>query len=125
MVDYGITGPQVRAMNGGIYASAQADQQAGVNQQSRLLDSAKSGGAPIPVPSNQPAYPEQAAGNQSTQNLTNQINATKAGALASSEYDSKVGGRRRRHSSKRRRRHSSKRRRRHSSKRRNRKYYRR
>lgn len=124
MVDYGITGPQVRAMNGGIYASAQSDQQAGVNQQSRLLDSAKSGGAPISVPSNPPAYPEHATGNQSTQALTNQINATRAGAAAGAEFDSKVGGKRmrskRRHSKRSKRRHSRRSKRRHSKK-----YYRR
>ena len=78
MVNYNITGPQVKPMEGGIYRSALGGQQASVEQQTRINNMAKAGGGAIVVPSNSTAYPDQAAGNQSTQALSNQINALKA-----------------------------------------------
>lgn len=101
MVNYNITGPQVKPMEGDIYTSALSDKQASVEQQSRINNMAKAGGGSIVVPSNSTAYNDKASGDQSTQALSNQINALKAGAAANAEFDSKVGGSRRRKKSKR------------------------
>jgi len=89
-----ITAPQVKPMDGSIYKSALGNQQASVDQHSRLLESTKSGGA-IDVPKVPVAYNEQASGSQGTQALSNQINALKAGSAENSKFD-KVGGSRRR-----------------------------
>ena len=89
-----ITAPQVKPMDGSIYKSALGNQQATVDQHSRLLESTKSGGA-IGVPTVPVPYNEQASGGQGTQALSNQINALKAGSAENSKFD-KVGGSRRR-----------------------------
>ncbi len=91
MVNNIVSGPQVKAMDGSIYKSALGDQQASVEQQSAINAMAKSGGASIPVPANQPAYNEQAAGNQTSQAISNRLNSIGAAASANSEFDSQVG----------------------------------
>ena len=101
MVNYNINGPQVKPMEGGIYNAAFGDQRAVIEQQTRINNMAKAGGGSIVVPSNSTAYNDKASGDQSTQALSNQINALKAGAAANAEFDRKVGGSRRRKKSKR------------------------
>lgn len=129
MVNNVVSGPEVKPMDGSIYKSALGQQQAAVAKQSDIINMSKSGGA-IPVPANQPAYPEQAAGNQSSQAISNRLFAIGAGTAENSKYDSQVGqkagmrsGKRSSKQSKRSKRskHSSKR----SKRRRSRKYYKR
>jgi hypothetical protein len=126
MVDYGISGQEVKPMDGSIHKSALNDQQAAVTKQSNIINMTKSGGATdIPVPANQPAYPEQATGNQSSQSISNQLNSIKANSAANSEFDSQVkqnGGKRSKRSKRTKRTKRSKRSKR--TKRRSRKYYR-
>lgn len=126
MVNNVVSGPEVKPMDGSIYKSALGQQQAAVAKQSDIINMSKSGGA-IPVPANQPAYPEQAAGNQSSQAISNRLFAIGAGTAENSKYDGQVGqkaGKRSKRSGKR----SSKRNKKQnkqSKRRRSRKYYKR
>lgn len=127
MVNNVVSGPEVKPMDGSIYKSALGQQQAAVAKQSDIINMSKSGGA-IPVPANQPAYPEQAAGNQSSQAISNRLFAIGAGTAENSKYDSQVGqkaGKRSKQSGKRSSKRSSKRSKKQSKRRRSRKYYKR
>jgi len=126
MVNNVVSGPEVKPMDGSIYKSALGQQQAAVAKQSDIINMSKSGGA-IPVPANQPAYPEQAAGNQSSQAISNRLFAIGAGTAENSKYDGQVGqkaGKRSKRSGKRSKR-SGKRSSKRSKRRRSRKYYKR
>ena len=125
MVNNVVSGPEVKPMDGSIYKSALGQQQAAVAKQSDIINMSKSGGA-IPVPANQPAYPEQAAGNQSSQAISNRLFAIGAGTAENSKYDSQVGqkaGKRSKRSSKRSKKQNKRSKR--SKRRRSRKYYKR
>jgi hypothetical protein len=132
MVNNVVSGPEVKPMDGSIYKSALGQQQAAVAKQSDIINMSKSGGA-IPVPANQPAYPEQAAGNQSSQAISNRLFAIGAGTAENSKYDGQVGqkaGKRSKRSGKRSSKQSkrskrSKRSSKRSKRRRSRKYYKR
>ncbi len=122
MVNNVVSGPEVKPMDGSIYKSALGQQQAAVAKQSDIINMSKSGGA-IPVPANQPAYPEQAAGTQSSQAISNRLFAIGAGTAENSKYDSQVGQKAGKRSGKRSKR--SKRSKKQSKRRRSRKYYKR
>ena len=127
MVNNVVSGPEVKPMDGSIYKSALGQQQAAVAKQSDIINMSKSGGA-IPVPANQPAYPEQAAGNQSSQAISNRLFSIGAGTAENSKYDSQVGQKAGKRSKKRSSKHSSKRSKRsskRSKRRRSKKYYKR
>lgn len=127
MVNNVVSSPEVKPMDGSIYKSALGQQQAAVAKQSDIINMSKSGGA-IPVPANQPAYPEQASGNQSSQAISNRLFSIGAGTAENSKYDSQVGqkaGKRSKRSRKRSSKRSSKRSKKQSKRRRSRKYYKR
>lgn len=121
MVNNVVSGPTVLPNDGSVFKSAFNTQQAAVNKQSDIINMSKSGGA-IPVPSNQTLYPEQAAGNQNSQAISNRLFAIGAGTAENSKYDSEVGQK----AGKRSKRKQSKSKRRKSKKqRRSKKYYKR
>jgi len=127
MVNNVVSGPEVKPMDGSIYKSALGQQQAAVAKQSDIINMSKSGGA-IPVPANQPAYPEQAAGNQSSQAISNRLFAIGAGTAENSKYDGQVGQKAGMRSGKRSKKRSSKRSKKQnkrSKRKRSRKYYKR
>jgi len=127
MVNNVVSGPEVKPMDGSMYKSALGQQQAAVAKQSDIINMSKSGGA-IPVPANQPAYPEQAAGNQSSQAISNRLFAIGAGTAENSKYDGQVGQKAGMRSGKRSKKRSSKRSKKQnkrSKRKRSRKYYKR